>query len=169
VIPSGGLGNREDYTLPPLYDRDHIEVCLEKLLSYHYQWEDFLGTHSLDHLEVWYEDLAADFVETLKIIYDFLGIESDYFPEPQTKKIANRQTDAWLDRFHAETPWLEDVEIKQAFSTGDFTAAFTRRFTLFLSQKEDEVFFDSSFNRFKKLRYYSMRLGKKISKLVGKR
>lgn len=165
VIPAGGLGRRADFTLAPKYDRDHIEVCLEKLLSYHFLWEEFLARHQIKPLEIWYEDLAANFVETLKGIYRYLGIESEDFPAPQTRKIADKQTDDWLERFISETPWLADDEIKQAFSEGDFSSAFTRRYVIYLSIKEDQVFFNASFNRFKKLRYYWMRLNKKLSKL----
>ncbi len=54
------------YLLPAQYDRDHIEGLFDNLLAYDLAWERLLRKYSIPYLDLWYEDLARDYVSKMK-------------------------------------------------------------------------------------------------------
>ena len=112
----------KEYLLPALYDREHIACCLDIVLAIDLGWQRYLRDNQLDSLEVWYEDLAADFSGKMREIYDFLGINEAVITAPPLRKQANIQSQEWERRFRAETPWLSEPAIAAALQSGDLAA-----------------------------------------------
>ena len=156
----------KDYVLPPLYDRAHIEGCLEELLSYDVSWENFLKTNGFQYLELWYEDLAKEYVETIKKVYAHLGIERDDIPEPALKKQANLKSQDWAARFTEETPWVNQKIVSEALERGDFLSAFILRGTEIIHQKEQKRWHAMPATRFKPVRWFFFRANKKLSAIL---
>lgn len=157
----------KDYVMPPEYDREHIEGCLEELLAYDVVWENYLRRNGIDYLEVWYEGLAGDFVNKMRQIYHHLGIENQDLPEPAVKKLANVKSQEWVERFKAETSWLKDKTIVEALETGDFLTAFIHRGLMVVFEKEQRRWHAMPVNRFKPVKKFFFRVRRKLSSYLN--
>jgi len=105
------------------YDRDLITLSMWKLLSIDTSWIRFLNQYQIPYLEVWYEDLAANFSEEIARVYRYLEIEASPPPSSLTKQ-ANKLNAEWTERFRQETPWITDSPFTQYLSEGDLEQAF---------------------------------------------
>lgn len=156
--------NYKNYVVPAVYDRAHIEGCLEELLAFDIAWENFLRLHRLDYLEIWYEDLAKDFLNEMARIYEFLGIERDKIPEPTLRKQSNTSSLEWASRFRAETPWLEEDRVfANAMQSGDFMTAYIQRSMRLITRKEEDRWREMPATRFKSIRKFVFRAQRKLS------
>jgi len=124
------VGESEDYKnyiVPPEYNRDHIEALFDNLLAYDLSWEYFLRNNHKECLDVWYEDLAKDYVNVMTKVCDYLGVKNDEALEPPLKRQSDQVSAQWTQRFLTETAWLQDPYIKQGLETGDFNSIFFYR------------------------------------------
>ncbi len=112
----------KEYLLPALYDREHIACCLDIILAIDLGWQRYLRENQLDSLEIWYEDLAADFAGKMREVYDFLGIKDAIIEAAPLRKQANTQSQEWEQRFRAETPWLSEPANAAALASGDLAS-----------------------------------------------
>jgi LPS sulfotransferase NodH len=137
------------YAVPEEYNREHIEACLDNLLAFDVAWQNYLQRHNLPFMELWYEDLAKDYQGKMLEIYRYLGIEQGELAEPPLKKLANTESQEWIKRFTAETPWLENETIRKALETGDVSTAFVYRMMLLTREKERRGWANIPVNRFR--------------------
>jgi LPS sulfotransferase NodH len=61
-------------------------------------WEEFYAKQGIKPLHVVYEDLDANYEETMRRVADFLGVKGPIPPPPLTKQ-ADAQTDEWVKKF----------------------------------------------------------------------
>lgn len=148
--------DRREYVPPEEYNREHIESCLDNLLAFDAAWENYLQRHDLPFLELWYEDLANDYYDKMREIHAFLGIEQDQIEEPPLKKLANTESQEWVKRFTAETPWLEDKTIKEALDAGDVSTASIYRLLMLTRERERKNWEKIPVNRFRLKRVKTM-------------
>ncbi|MGD2028105.1 MAG: Stf0 family sulfotransferase, partial [Anaerolineales bacterium] len=159
----------QDYVLPPRYDRFHIECCLDEILAMDEGWEQFLASYPGEYMKIWYEDLAEEFTKGMLEIYKYLGVDPNLKePEPVTKKLANKQSEDWYQKFTNETDWLENKQLHQALISGDTRKALILRAEKVFFDKGQNHWFRMPVNRNKKLKYYLFRLNKKVSKFLKK-
>ena len=152
------------YALPEEYNRAHIESCLDNLLAFDMAWENYLGRYNLPFMELWYEDLAKNYHGKMSEIYAYLGITQQEIAEPPLKKLANTESQEWVQRFTAETSWLEDQTIKSALESGDISTVFVYRMLLLTRAKERKDWANIPVNRFhlKPLKLTASRLKRKL-------
>jgi len=152
------------YALPEEYNREHIEACLDNLLAFDVAWENYLQRHNLPFMELWYEDLAKEYHSKIHEIYSYLGIAQEDTSEPPLKKLANTESQEWVKRFTAETPWLENKTIVNALETGDVSTAFIYRMMLLTREKERKGWANIPVNRFhlKPIKMMLSRLKRKL-------
>jgi LPS sulfotransferase NodH len=155
----------KQYILPPLYDREHIEGCLEELLAYDASWMNYLKKHGFEFLEVWYEDLANNYVNSTNLIYDYLEVEKSITPEPVLSKQADSKSYDWGKKFISETSWLQDATISEALISGDLVTAFIRRCTMIIHKKEQDRWHSMPATRFKPFRKFLFRVKRKLSSI----
>jgi LPS sulfotransferase NodH len=152
------------YALPEEYNREHIEACLDNLLAFDVAWENYLQRHNLPFMELWYEDLAKDYIGKMHEIYAYLGIQREEVSEPPLKKLANTESQEWVKRFTAETPWLENKTIMNALESGDVSTAFIYRMMLLAREKERKGWANIPVNcfRLKPIKMMLSRLKRKL-------
>ena len=156
------------YLLPAVYDREHIEGCLEILLANDVAWQDFLRIHEIPFYQLWYEDLVKDFQNKTKEIQTYLGVDDSVGEaEPLLKRIANTKSHQWAEDFVRETPWLQDTLFARALESGDFQAALNRRSFLLFGQKERDRWNAMPSTRNKKLREFLWRVKRKTKEVLN--
>jgi LPS sulfotransferase NodH len=157
------------YLTPAQYDREHIESCLDNLLAYDFAWENFLESYGLEHMVVWYEDLSDNYTQVMRGVYQYLGIREVEIPDPALRKLSNKQSSEWFERFTNETPWLKHRTIAEALEKGDFATAFIQRGMMIAFQKEQLRWRRMPANRFKRFRTFSFRIRRKLNSLIGQK
>jgi LPS sulfotransferase NodH len=156
----------KEYVLPPIYDREHIESCLDELLAFDVCWENYLARHNLNYLEVWYEDLVKDFERKMLEIYAFLGIKKDSPLPPLLKRQADAASEEWYRRFSDSTDWLHEPSIKDALDRGDSLTAFLNRFMMLSRRKERLRWEKMPSARFKPMRKLYFRVRRRITDIM---
>jgi LPS sulfotransferase NodH len=151
-----------DYVRPAEYNRGHIEALLDNILAYDISWRRFLTENNLPCLEVWYEDLAADYVGTMTRVCDYLGVQAEQKPEPLLRKQSDAVSSNWYERFVQETPWLRDAKIAGYLQVGDFEGVFFQRAMTLARSREREVWAKLPYNRMKTLKQIFFRLKKRL-------
>jgi LPS sulfotransferase NodH len=157
----------KDYVLTPVYDREHIEGCLDELLAFDVCWENYLARHNLNFLDVWYEDLVKDFQSKILEIYSFLDIKSDSPPQPLLKRQADATSEEWYRRFLDSTNWLHEKYSKEAMDKGDSLRLFLHRFMMLSRKKERSRWEEMPATRFKSIRRFYFRVRRKMISLTG--
>lgn len=157
----------EKFILPSVYDREHIEGCLEELLAYDVAWENFLKRNDVNYLELWYEDLAGDFKNKMLQVYDHLGIKLVSPPDPLLRKQANRISLDWNQRFLDSTPWIREPVIAEALKNADSYTAFFHRTMMLMRQKEQARWRRMPINRFKGLKKLIFRIKRKSLSIIN--
>lgn len=84
------------------YDEDLVERCFTEL-----EWEEegitgFLENSDFRTLDVWYEELAEDYIATLRRVLDFIGVEDSDFlwqPSPRFVKQSDEDSTRWVRLF----------------------------------------------------------------------
>ena len=152
----------KEYILPPQYNREHIEALLDNLLAFDLSWEHFLEQNSISCMEIWYEDLAQDYVSTMTAVCEYLGIQNNEALEPPLKKQSDQISRQWVERFEQETPWLKDPLIKQGWRDGDFATVFFQRSVNMTRMRERTVWARLPYNRNKKLKRLIFRAKKRL-------
>jgi len=119
-------GHRPYRTPTPQYDQQLIAFSLEKMLAIDTAWITFLRQYEVPHLEIWYEDLTTQYSETIKRVYNYLGVSAQP-PEPPLTKQADHISQQWITRFREETPWLTENRFSSALEAKDMSTAFLWR------------------------------------------
>lgn len=159
--------NYKNYILPAVYNRAHIEGCLEDLLSTDSAWENYLHIHDIEYLEVWYNNLANDFIQEMSRIYAHLGINREKVIAPVLRKQGNASSQEWADRFRSETPWLNNPRIAESLENGDFKTAFIERSMMLIRKKEERSWRAMPSNHFISLRKFLLRARNKALRMIG--
>ncbi len=156
------------YTAPPIYHQPLIEACFDELVVADTLWMDFLHRHRLPYLEVWYEDLAENYVDTMLRVYDYLALTPPEQPQPRLKKLANAQSQAWMQRFREETEWLHEPQMQKALQESDFHQVQLLRFERLADERRELAWTRSWGYRTRKARRWIYRIYRKAQELRGK-
>ncbi len=156
-VPKHQRLNLYRYTAPPIYHQPFIEACLDELIVADTLWMDFLHRHHLTYLEVWYEDLAENYVETMLQVYAYLELTPPERPQPRLKKLADAQSQAWIRRFTAETAWLHEEAVQKALQQGDFQRVLLWRFETLADARREQIWTRSWGYRTRKIRRWLRR------------
>jgi LPS sulfotransferase NodH len=161
--------NYRRYLVPALYDHEHIESCLDNLLAYDFAWDNYLKKYGLEHMVIWYENLADNYTQVMTRVYQYLGIGETEIPDPPLRKLSNKQSSEWYERFLNETPWLKQRMIAEALEKADFATAFIQRSMMIAFQKEQFRWHHMPANRYKSLRSFLFRARRKMRSLAGQK
>jgi LPS sulfotransferase NodH len=87
-----------------VFDRDEIEKRLNRLARDERSWEDFFERHAIEPHRLTYEELAGAREQTLRAIFDFLGVSLPVgfrFEQPALEKQTDAVSDEWVARYLA--------------------------------------------------------------------
>lgn len=157
----------KEHLLPTVYDREHIECCLDILLMTEADWSQYFKVNKIDCLNIWYEDLAADYGSTMQTIYHFLGVKDQKVIEPVLRKLANVSSDDWNARFRRETPWLKQIVVDKETPDHDDYALWLERGKMLLKQRQWARWQKMPATRTKFIRSLIFRFNRKIKGLFS--
>lgn len=86
------------------YDYAKIRHLHSALTSFENAWGSFFSASGVKPLVVWYEDLAKEYVATVRSVLDFLRIDSSAveIARPKHEKYADTRSAAWIEQFKAQ-------------------------------------------------------------------
>lgn len=86
------------------YDGDEILKQIEEMSAYDQGWTEWFATEQIIPLQVKYETLSENPIETLCMILDKLGLNSASANEVEISvgKLADQTSDDWVNRFRSE-------------------------------------------------------------------
>jgi LPS sulfotransferase NodH len=86
------------------YHRRQLQWVIDTIISQERQWQRIFATLGVQPMLIYYEDLARDVPGHIRRISEFAGVGEmpEAVPAPSTRKIADRVSDAWLERFQLE-------------------------------------------------------------------
>ena len=155
------------FLLPAMYDREHIECCFDILMTNDVFWQQFIRDNGLSSMVVWYEDLAANYVEEMTKVYNYLEIKDKEIIAPPLRKQSNKESQDWEERFTAETPWLHDARMLKAYEEGDLDTLYLLRSRMVMIAREQQRWKTMPANKFKSIRSFSFKLKRKLTSLLG--
>ncbi len=161
--PTGTSEDYRDYVLPAQYNRDHIEALLDNLLAFDLSWQRFLTRNCIPAFEIVYEDLAKNYVSAMTAICEYLGVENIETLEPPMKRLSDKISQEWYERFVSETAWLKDPDIQQCLEEGDFASLFFLRSRMMSRTREREIWKKLPYNRNKSTKRLIYRIQKRFS------
>jgi LPS sulfotransferase NodH len=91
---------RED----PRFDFEQIETIVQQIEVWEAGWQTYFDTYNLDPLVLYYEDFVTALDTTLFTILDHLDIPFPpdmECPLPQTEKMADEMSEAWVQQYYA--------------------------------------------------------------------
>lgn len=83
----------------PCYDYSQICNLIVKMTREIECWEQFFVRHHIKPLEVAYEDLDKDYLNTISGILNFLEIEGKLIPSPLLEKQSDVVSEFWVTKF----------------------------------------------------------------------
>jgi trehalose 2-sulfotransferase len=89
----------------PVYSFFEIERIMSWLNLQDSLWTDFFAAAKIKPLTVVYEDIVADYENTIRDLLRHLGLhfrDHTLLPSPGLKKQANEESDLWVKRFYQE-------------------------------------------------------------------
>lgn len=152
----------KQYVLPPHYNQLHIEALFDNLLTFDLSWKHFIRDNNRDCLEIWYEDLAKEYVKTMTKVCDFLGVKNIEEMQPPLKRQSDALSQKWVERFKQETEWLADPIISKALTDGDFETLFFRRSVMMARKHERNVWSSLPYHKNKDLKRLVFRAKKRL-------
>lgn len=90
------------------YNSRMIGYHLGLLTAQDLLWERFFEHAELSPHVIWYEDLAEDYKDTVRLAYEFLGVETRRVGKTKYQKLADEVSEEWYRQYLAENPWLTD-------------------------------------------------------------
>jgi LPS sulfotransferase NodH len=84
------------------YRFDEIVQFLAAIQNSDALWLNFFRANALPYLEIAYEDLAEDYIGTLRNLFDHLGRGDAPIPTPRLRKHTEAYAQQWLGRFTEE-------------------------------------------------------------------
>lgn len=83
---------------------DYFELCAlrDSIVQDEAAWEDYFLKHSIDPLEIFYEDMLSNYEGTLRRVLDHLQIETlpgQPFPAPPLQRLSDEVNDRWYRRY----------------------------------------------------------------------
>lgn len=160
----GSSQEYKDYVRPAEYYHDHIEALFDNLLAFDLSWEMLLKKNQREYLEIWYEDLAKDYLKTVTEICDYLDVKNDEEITPFLQKQFDDKSQQWIERFNHESLWLQDPIIRKGLENGDLTSIFFQRSVMNARRHERNVWADIPYNKFKELKRLIFRAKKRFGK-----
>lgn len=88
----------------PIYDGFAIAAALERIASENTSWQTYFEQHNIHPLSISYEQLTGDMDATVRRVMDYIGVQLDEVPAPQTKRQSDSATGEWASRFVREFP-----------------------------------------------------------------
>lgn len=100
-------GTELERLAPPkelVYDPDAIRASVEEVTQYDRDWRQWFADQSVDPLRLTYEALAADPLETLRVVLERLGLGRTAAAgvEVGVARLADDTNQDWVARFRAE-------------------------------------------------------------------
>ena len=86
------------------FDPELIDHCLAGAAREEELWLEFFTRNELNPLALTYEELCADYPETVKRVFDFLRIRPRRnfdWGSPRTERQADALTEEWANRYRA--------------------------------------------------------------------
>ncbi len=158
----------DDYVAPPVYDREHIEYCFGEVLSKDVQWITLLALDQIPHLRIWYEDYVKDVDEEMRKIDRYLGGTGDLVvPALPLKKLANRRSVDWYERFQQETEWLHEPLVERALRESEFPLLLAYYADQVVTRFELQQYAQLPSVRFRKLRRFFHRGIRKLKQILS--
>jgi trehalose 2-sulfotransferase len=152
----------KEYVLPPVYDREQIEGCLDLVIAGDAGWSSYLRGHGLTAHKIWYEDLADTYSEEMQAVYTFLGVPEKEVIAPPLKKQADSRSLDWEQRFVRETPWLQTPRIAEAMRCGDMESLLVERAQLAFRDRAARRWEEMPAHRLMAIRRFIFRARRKI-------
>ncbi len=83
------------------YDYNRIRHLLSALTSAENGWTSFFSSNGLKPLVLYYEDLAAEYVATVRSVLDYLQVNGDgvEVARPKREKYADALSKEWIEQF----------------------------------------------------------------------
>lgn len=97
-------GKEESVIDEARFDPALIDQCLAATVRAEELWSEFFARSDLDPLAITYEELCADYPDTVRRVLDFLRIRpSRHFDlgPPRTTRQADALTEEWVERYRA--------------------------------------------------------------------
>ena len=104
VAPDGREVERLAAPAVPRYDANRIAACVEEMVGYDRQWEDWFAAERVAPLRLSYDALAARPDAVLAQVLTALGQDASKARgvSPGVAKLADRESESWIARFRAE-------------------------------------------------------------------
>ena len=85
------------------YDADEIHKRVEEMTAYDQSWKQWFASQQIKPLQISYESLSGNPIETLGCVLDELGLNPNVAVgvEVSVAKLADRNSDKWVDRFRS--------------------------------------------------------------------
>jgi trehalose 2-sulfotransferase len=155
------------YLLPAVYDREFIECCLDVSLANDFFWTQYLRKYELPVFSIYYEDLAGDYINKMKAVYQFLGVSKTSNITPQTRKQSTSQSNEWVTRFVTETDWLKEPDFAQAYESSDLETLFYLRSRKLIVDHQTARWNQIPAIKFKPFRSFWFNATRKIKSITG--
>ena len=86
------------------FDYGKIRHLFSAITSSENGWGSFFSSNGLTPLVLYYEDLAARYVDTVRSVLDFLRLDQDgvEVPQPKNEKYADALSLQWIEQFKLE-------------------------------------------------------------------
>ena len=82
------------------FDYAKIRYLFTALTSFENAWKSYFAANGVTPLILHYEDLSANYVDTVRSVVDFLGLTTEVeIARPKREKYADAQSLAWIEQF----------------------------------------------------------------------
>jgi trehalose 2-sulfotransferase len=104
VAPDGSELERNAPHREPSYDGKTLQGCIETMIAFDCNWNEWFLHEGIEPLRISYDDLAADPVGMLRNVLGHLGLERAAADGimPGVRKLADTTSMRWAARFRAE-------------------------------------------------------------------
>ncbi|WP_033057226.1 Stf0 family sulfotransferase [Sinorhizobium arboris] len=104
LAPDGTVLERLAPSLEPGYDANEIRTHYDRFTAYDREWRHWFASQGIEPLQITYETLSSDPIETLREILGHLGLNRDAANdvEPGVAKLADETSRDWVARFRSD-------------------------------------------------------------------
>jgi len=91
----------------PEYDDDRISAALRGIDEGERGWDDYFTRIGVQPLVIEYTELDEHYDETIRRIFDHVGLSDHPVPAQGTRRQRNAESDQWIGRYQAAHPGVE--------------------------------------------------------------
>lgn len=95
------LGRHAGEAEPLRFDEAKIRYLLSAITSFENAQASYFSSNGLNPLVLYYEELTAEYVQTVRSVLDYLGLDADGvdIARPTREKYADAQSQEWIEQF----------------------------------------------------------------------